>query len=484
MTRDEFQVLYDQGPDAVFAVFEQLMAQIRALTARVQELEARLNKDSHNSSKPPSSDGLSKKPISLRKKSGKPSGGQPGHPGRTLQQVANPDTVLLHSSPTCQACGHSLESGQAREEERRQVFDLPPLRLHVTEHRSLSKVCPVCQTCNRASFPPTVTQPVQYGERIQALAVYLMQYQLLPFARTQQLLSDLFGCSLSEGTLASILQECHQTLAPVEAAMKTERRVPRRISEALTQAKVAHFDETGMRIEGKLHWLHSSSTSLLTFYAPHPKRGRDALNEIGILPVFAGRSVHDAWASYFGYACAHALCNAHLLRELIGLYEQTQQSWTHQMTVLLLWIKRAVDRHKAAGATPLPPAKLAAYETCYQRLIAQGLAQNPPAAPTGKRGRTKQTPARNLLERLCTHPSAVLAFAYDFRVPFDNNLAERDLRMLKVRQKVSGCFRSEEGASQFCRIRGYISTLRKQGYDLMQALQSVFARQPVYPLLA
>ena len=474
LTREEFQVHYEQGPDAVFALFEQQTAQIMALSTRVQELEARLNKDSHNSSKPPSSDGLSKKPVSLRKQSGKPSGGQRGHPGRTLQQVATPDTVLIHSPSACQICGHSLESVPSSGEERRQVFDLPPLRLHVSEHRSRAKVCPLCQTSNRACFPPNVTQPVQYGERIQALVVYLMHYQLLPFARTQQLLSDLFDCSLSEGTLSSVLQECYQTLAPVETAIK----------QSLVQADVIQCDQTGIRSEGSLSWLHSSSTDRLTFYAPHCKRGHLATEAIGILPAFRGRSVHDAWAPYFRYTCSHALCNAHLLRELIGLYEQDHQPWMRRMIVLLLGIKRAVDRHKAAGAVELPSAKRAAYVACYQRLIEQGFELNPPAAPTGKRGRTKQTPARNLLDRMQTHQDAVLAFAHDFRVPFDNNLAERDLRMVKVRQKVSGCFRSAEGAKQFCRIRGYISTMRKQGYDLMKTLQSVFARQPVYPLPA
>jgi transposase len=287
------------------------------------------------------------------------------------------------------------------------------------------------------------------------------------------LLSDLFQTSLCEGTLAAILAECHQTLQPVEAAIK----------EAIGKAEVAHFDESGMRIEGKLHWLHSSSTAHLTFYAHHPKRGHTATENIGILPVFSGTSVHDAWSSYFHYACSHSLCNAHLLRELTSVWEQTKQSWSRRFIALLLGIKRAVDKAKHDGADQLPTERWQTYQARYQRLLKQGLALSPPPEPTGKRGRPKQSAAKNLLDRLDRHREAVLAFAYDFEVPFDNNLAERDLRMLKVRQKISGCFRTKEGATQFCRIRGYISTLRKQGMDVLQALQSVFARQPYYPLL-
>ena len=274
------------------------------------------------------------------------------------------------------------------------------------------------------------------------------------------------GTSLSEGTLANTLVTCYERLAPVEAAIK----------QALTETEVAHFDETGARIQNKLNWLHTVGTDSLTFYAPHQKRGRAALDAIGVLPAFTGCAMHDAFSSYFGYeGCAHALCNAHLLRELIALIEQTKQSWPGKMSDLLLEIKQAVDRTKAQGGMHLSSACLNDFEVRYQALVAEGLAANPPPRPSGKRGRTKQSAAKNLLDRLDAHRASVLAFLYHFAVPFDNNLAERDLRMVKVRQKVSGCFRSQEGAAMFCRIRGYISTLRKQGKDVLSALQSVFA---------
>jgi transposase len=477
LTREQFEIIYEQGPDAVFALLvalhEMMQAQIDALSARVQQLEARLGKDSHNSSKPPSSDGPGKKPQSLRKQTGKPSGAQPGHPGKTLSFVETPDQAICHRPVVCAACGGSLSAAEEIGCERRQVFELPPLRLVVTEHQALCCVCPHCHTTNRGAFPTDITQPVQYGPGVLSLCVYLMQYQLLPYARTRQLLFDLFGCAPCEGTLASALSTCHARLAPVEAAIK----------EAIVCAPVGHFDETGVRIGQRLLWLHTASTKTLTFYAHHGKRGRDALNAIGLLPRFAGTSVHDAWASYFGYACTHALCNAHLLRELIGLFEQTKQTWTQRMMALLLSLKRAKETAQEKGETALCTARLRRFAHTYHQIVARGLRQNPPPEATGKRGRPQKCAARNLLERLQTHGQAVLRFAFDFSVPFDNNLAERDLRMLKVRQKVSGCFRSEEGAAQFCRIRGYISTLRKQGRDVLTALQSVFRGSPIFPTL-
>lgn len=485
LTRDEFQSIYDAGPDAVYALLCQMQAQIDALTARVHELERQLNKDSHNSSKPPSSDGLKKpapKPRSLRKQTGQSSGGQPGHPGRTLERVANPDQTLLAGADTCTVCGHSLHGAQVLAQERRQVFDLPPVHLEVTEHQALSCVCPHCHSLSQGAFPAEVTQPVQYGPRILGLGVYLMQYQLLPFARTQELLGDMFGHAPCEGTLASALTTCYETLAPVEAAIK----------EAVVHSEVAHFDETGIRVKERLQWLHVASNSTLTFYARHPKRGRTAFSGIGILPRFEGTSVHDALASYLclDYSCRHALCNAHLLRDLLGLWENSpqprSQTWAQRMSALLRCLKHAKETAQAVGQEALDPLLLTRYRALYRRIVERGLKQNPLPERTGRlprRGRPLRGEARCLLERLQTHERAVLRFATDFAAPFDNNQAERDLRMAKVRQKVSGCFRSEAGADHFCRIRGYISTLRKQGSDVMDALRSVILHKPLYPSL-
>lgn len=477
MTRDEFQAIYQRGPDATFALIESLLQRLDILTTRIQELESRLKKDSHNSSKPPASDGLAKKTKSLRHRTGNPPGGQPGHPGATLCLVDIPDQVVQHHPQTCSSCGACLEGAPVLSKLRRQVHDLPPLALQVTEHQALCQLCPACQTKNQAAFPEEVAQPVQYGPCIKALCVYLQQYQLLPFERTHELLSDLLGGSLCAGTLARLLGVCHERLAGVESAIK----------QALVEASVVHFDETGLRIAQRTHWLHSASTTELTFYAHHEKRGKAATDAIGILPSFTGTSVHDAWTSYFGYSgCKHALCNAHLLRELTFIHEQMHQPWAAQMIELLLAMKQAVEAAKSAGDSCLSEAALADLLGRYQALLRDALAANAASEPPPKqcrRGRPRQSAAKNLLDRLRRYQWAVLAFLFDFAVPFDNNLAERDLRMSKVRQKISGCFRSAQGASQFCRIRGYISTLRKQGIHVLTALRSVFEGKPVMPAL-
>jgi transposase len=476
--RDEILAVYATGPEAVVALVERLLtehtAQLQALTTRVAELEARLAKDSHNSHKPPSSDPPARKPKSLRPApSGRKPGAQPGHPGTTLRWVAAPDQTVLHVPASCAACGADLAAAPGARVERRQVHDVPPLRLWVTEHQAQTKHCPHCQTATSASFPSGVEQPVQYGPGIKALAVYLQSYQLLPFARTQELLTDLFGGAPCEGTLATALATAQERLAPVERA----------IHQALIEAAVLHCDETGVRIGTQTQWLHHAGTAMLTFYAVHPKRGRQALEAIGILPAFRGTLVHDAWSSYFGYDCQHALCNAHLLRELTFVAEQTRQPWASGMIGLLGEIKSAVETARVAGAASLPAPQQEGFTQRYRELVAAGLASNPPPAPSGKRGRPKQSAAKNLLDRLTHHEAAVLRFMADLAVPFDNNLAERDLRMVKVRQKVSGCFRTPTGAASFCRIRGYISTLRKQGRHVLTALQAVFISQPLMPYL-
>lgn len=494
-TRDEILAVYQSGPDAVVAWVEYLVEQLTEghqrqlgelttrveqaqhevanLTTRIEELEARLNKDSHNSHQPPSSDGLGKRPRSLRKRSGKKSGGQVGHLGVTRVRVDDPDTVIVHGPTVCAGCGASLESVPEVGRERRQVIEIPVPRPEVTEHQATQKACPVCQTVTVGEFPLDVTQPVQYGSRAKAIAVYLQTYQWLSYERTVEALGDLFGVSPSEGTLTSAQSLAYTRLASVEQAIR----------EALSHADVAHVDETSIRVVGRTAWVHVMSTPFLTFYAHHAKRGRPAFEAIGLLLDFAGRRVHDAWAPYLTLAGLYALCNAHLLRELIGLQEDLPQPWIQKLIRLLLGMKAAVDAARAAGRTTLPHKQRVGYEAAYTRFLNQGLLANPPSPPTGKRGRTQQTPARNLLDRLETHRAAILAFLHDFRVPFDNNQAERDLRMLKVKQKVSGCFRSSEGADYFCRIRGYISTLRKQEYSILDGLTSIFTGQPYIPRL-
>jgi len=482
LSRDEILAIYRAGPEAMVALVEKLWAtqvtleqQVQVLAARVAELEARLNQDSHNSHQPPSSDGPAKRPRtrSLRQRSGKKSGGQAGHPGVTRALVDDPDVVIPHMPTVCVGCGAALESVPEAGRERRQVIEIPKPRPEVTEHQAVQKACPVCQTLTAGEFPPEVAQPVQYGPRAKAAGVYLQTYQLLSYERTVEALGDLFGVYPSEGTLTSAQRTAYARLEPVEQAIR----------DALQEADVAHVDETGIRVAGRTEWAHVMSTHLLTFYAHHAKRGREAFKATGLLLGFGGRRVHDAWAPYLKLPGLYALCNAHLLRELIGLHEETGHAWVQKLIRLLLSMKAAVAQARAAGQTALTPRQRAGFEAAYTHFVTEGLRANPPPKPTGKRGRPKQTPARNLLDRLETHRVAILAFLHDFRVPFDNNQAERDLRMLKIKHKISGCFRSPQGAAYFCRIRGYISTLRKQDYSILDGLTSVFAGQPYMPRL-
>lgn len=332
MTRDEIRAVYDQGPDAVidlverlFAIIADQQAQIAALTQRVRLLEERLAVNSRNSNKPPSSDNFSKKSRSLRKRGKNKSGAQKGHAPHNLRRVDSPDEVVLHKVDRCKQCNHSLEDVELLDYSARQVFDLPAIKLSVTEHRAEIKPCPQCGTSNLAAFPQPVSNTVQYGENIKAFAVYLMSYQLLPYRRTREILEDLTGQGLAEGTLQKGLEACYEQLEqPVEL-----------IKQAVEQARVGHFDETGFYLDSKRQWLHVAATNELTYYQHHKQRGRKATDEIGILPVFRGRAMHDGLRSYLSYECAHALCNVHHLRELTFLEEEQGRAWAGEMKRLL-----------------------------------------------------------------------------------------------------------------------------------------------------
>jgi transposase len=482
MKREEFRTVYDSGFESTFALVEGLSHNIDALSARVQQLEDRLAKNSRNSGKPPSSDDpVEPKPKSLRRTSAKKPGAQEGHPGRTLSLVEDPHHVVVHDPEECEECGELLSGVLiASGYERRQVVDVPPLlALEVTEHRARRKRCPGCGRTTKAAFPleARTQEGVGYGPGIKALMVYLMEYQLLPYERASELLEDLFGEPAPRaGTLYSALKRCFEGLEQTEEAIK----------EGLVGGAevVGGFDETGLRVEGKGMWVHVASTAKLTHYAVHPKRGAQATKEIGILPLFKGVAMHDGLSSYWHYEqCAHALCNAHHLRELTFLEEEHQQEWAGRMKALLLEIEEAVCEESASGGRYLAPERAREFEMRYQHLLEAGLKANPPPLRTGKKGRPKQSKGKNLVDRLEKHRSEVLRFMYDFRVPFDNNQAERDIRMVKVRQKISGCFRTRRGAEMFCRIRGYISTMRKQGENVLAALESVFVDDPFVPSL-
>ena len=457
-----------------------VLAHNAVLQARVQELEARLAKDSHNSGKPPSSDGLARRTKSLRKRSGKKAGGQIGHRGKTLRLVATPDVVLEQRPTVCTACHAGLpDDAPVVLRERRQVQDVPPVRLVVREYQALHVRCSACATVCVGVFPLEASSRVQYGPRLRALVVYLVEQQLVPYGRVRELLADLFGAHLSLGTLVAWVRQGAATLAPVEA----------QITAALCRVPVLHSDETGVRCASTLAWAHvgsGASTARLTHYAIHAKRGSAATEAIGILPRFTGVRVHDGWAGYRAHtACRHARCNIHHLRELTFLEEQYHQTWATDLKALLLEMKGAVEQARAAGHRHLPSATRAAFVARYRALLATGHAANPPPPRRPRqRGRVKQTPAQNLLERLWLGQDQVLAFRDDLTIPFDNNQAERGLRMLKVQQKVSGCFRADSGADARTRRRGYLSTLRKQGHAPLAALETLFTGSPLYPAFA
>jgi transposase len=413
-------------------------------------------------------------PKSLRGVSGRRPGGQPGHPGHTLPLVESPDAVVVHQPAVCTGCGHDLGSAAVLRTERRQVIDLPVLRAQVVEHQAETRGCPGCGQATTAPFPADVTAPVQYGASVAPLAVYLHQEQLLPVERTGRVLGEVFGCPISGGTLERMVAQCADAVADVVAAIK----------QAVIAAAVVHVDETGLSLNGTPAWLHVASTDRLTWYATHQKRGQEALDALGVLPAVRGRVVHDGLVSYWHYQqCAHALCNAHHLRELTFVEEQLQQPWAGQLMTLLLEVKEAADRARAEGVPALPAEAQHTWTVRYADLVAEGLRLNPPAPPTGKRGRPKRSPAGNLALRLSTHQAETLAFMTDLRVPFDNNQAERDLRMMKVRQKISGCFRSMIAVDRFCQIRSYVCTLRKQGLPILASLTDAFRGQPPVPAL-
>jgi transposase len=439
------------------------------LRRRNAELEALVSKDSHNSSRPPSTDPpWAKRTRSLRRPSGRRPGGQPGHPGHTLRLTQKPTRVVLHHPARCCHCQSPLREGQVIGRERRQVIDLVPVRLRVTEHRAEVVRCPSCGRRTKAEFPPGVRASVQYGSSVFARALYLHDYQLLPYARTAEAMRELFGCALSTGTLSTTVRQCAAGLVETELKIK----------HGLRRSAVIHADETGLRVEGRLHYVHVASTSRLTHYGADPRRGKAAIDESNILPQYRGTCVHDGWLSYTFYPkCRHALCGAHLLRELTYFAElgEVTKAWAAALKELLLEMKAEVERVSAEGGKRLPAEKLAALTGSYDRLIAEGLKSPPPSDVPEQ----VQKQGRNLLLRLGRRKEEVLRFLDDFCVPFDNNQAERDLRMVKLQQKTSGCFRTEEGARRFCRIRSYLSTTRKQGRSVLHALEGVCRGVPL-----
>jgi transposase len=445
---------------------------IATLQARVAELERRFGKDSSNSSKPPSSDGLRKPARAARRADGRAEhrrpGKQPGAPGAHLARVADPDEVAWHAPDRCGGCGADLAGAPVAGVEARQVFDLPPLGLRVTEHRAERRRC-ACGAMTQAGFPAHARAAACYGAGVRALVCYLCVHQHLPVDRAAQLLSDVLGAPLATGTLAAVVAEGAAGLGGFIEVVR----------ERLAAAPVAHFDETGARVAGRLHWVHSASTSLLTLLTVHAKRGKVAMDAAGVLGGFAGVAVHDGWSPYWRYQdITHALCGAHLLRELEAISEEPGQGWAAGMGELLGDVKLVADRARAAGLQRVDDDARGRLQRRYARLLADGWAANPPPPTTGRRrrrGRARRSAAARLLARLDTHREEVLRSLDDLRVPFDNNQAERDVRMVKVQQKISGCWRTVDGAAAFLALRSYVATARKHGMNPLVVLCQLFA---------
>ena len=460
------------------------------LKRRIVELEAAaVVKDSHNSGLPPALDPPAAKAAnairrtrSLRRPSGKLRGAQPGHPGHTRPRLEQPDRVVTHAPRECRGCGASLSGAYIIRCESRQVIELPPVKVWVVEHRALTKRCRSCDHLTKGRFPAGVKAAVQYGPGVRAHAVYLVNYQLLPYRRAAELLKDFFACLISPGSLRGIIAEC------AGRALLTEVEIKQRLG----QSEVIHVDETGLRVEGAGSYVHVASTERLTHYACDTRRGKAAMDEIGILPAFRGVSVHDGWPAYtYYYQCRHALCGAHLLRELTYIEEShphQRGEWAEPLAKLLLEMKAAVERARGAGHAALGEQEQAEFFGRYDGLVRRGLELNPErttrrrqsgpkATAKPGRGRIGQTEARKLVARLERRREEVLRFMTDFAVPFENNQAERDLRMVKLQQKIGGCFRTGQGAREFCRLRSVISTMRKQGHGVLESLERMLGGQ-------
>lgn len=440
---------------------------------RIAELEARLNKNSNNSSKPPSSDGYKKAPQNNRQKSGKTTGGQIGHEGRTLEKVQNPDEVIEYKTPKVCDCGCSLD-GVERKKKTYQVFDIPKPQIRVTEYVTYEVVCPVCGKIHKTQPPAGATQPTQYGENMQTLMNYLTQYQFIPMERAAEAICNITGQTVSEATLYNASTALYEQLEETVEEIK----------QKVIASDVVHFDETGIRSEGKTKWMHVASTETLTYYAAHEKRGEDAAKDIDILPNFKGTAVHDHWKPYYHFIdCTHAECNSHNLRYLKDVVENYHQDWADEMVGLLIETHRRVEDLKAGGACEMPEEEIRLWYKRYHSIIEKGIAEDAVKSPQvlNKKGKVKKSKPLQLLLKLQQYDIETLAFIYDFTIPFDNNLAERDIRMQKLRQKISGCFRGKKGADVFCRIRSYISTARKNGVNAMEAIAMAVKGQPFIP---
>jgi transposase len=455
------------GQDAEITV---LREQLSGLASQVADLAARVQSNSRNSGKPPSSDGLGKPaPKSLRGKSGRKPGRPKGQPGATMQLSEHPDKTVRHRPARCGCCGKSLRKAPVTGAERRQVIDIPPVKAVTTEHQMLTLLCG-CGHETKAQAPDGVTASVQYGPRIMGTGIYLWHGQFLSRDRACQALSELFGRGPSPGALAAAARKTAGLIAPALAA----------IGRHLISAEVAHFDETGFRTAGRLAWVHSASWGKFVLVTVHAKRGKDGMKAAGVLPFFTGIAVHDAWKPYdtFENVAGHALRGAHVLRELVAVTEAgtaLDRTWARQAIDALLALNEAAEAARAAGQAAIDPGTRTKHEDWYRQAAETGIALN--AARQGK----LQQKRHALATRMKTREGDYLRFARDLRIPFTNNAAEQAIRMSKLRIKISGCMRSMAGAEEFCALRSYLATAARHGIGALDALTTAFQGDPWIP---
>ena len=467
MTRTDFGELYLRGPEGCWEAFDQMQQ-------RICELEGRVKQNSNNSHRPPSSDiaKAKRKANNSRVRSGRKPGGQPGHKGSTLALAANPDhsLVILPAPCTCGRCFDGSEASTAVE--RRQVVDIPKPVIEVTELRSPTLICPNCGQSAKAIFPDHVNAPVQYGPNLRTFALSLHIANFVPYGRSAELINDMFGIRISVGTLRNIVSLTSVNAQPCVASIKRE----------IIASPSAHFDETGSRCCGKREWNHVASTRTHTFYYHHQRRGQSAMDAGGVLPNFTGNAIHDHWSSYYLYEnCRHYPCNTHLLRDTQGIHDTYQFEWALAMKRHLQLGKRLVDEAKLRGEGMLDSSQLECFQTTYREIIKAGRAETPPPPPPpkGRRGRPARGKALCLLDRLDTTTTLILSFMADFDIPFDNNQAERDMRMDKLKQKISGGFRSTQGANDFCNLRSVLSTAKKHAVSVMETIRNLVKGEPL-----
>jgi transposase len=473
----------------------ELRALIDTLRAEVAELKHELSRHSGNSGKPPSSDTLAQraeqdqqrmsraerraaarkmaKELQERAKTKRRPGKQPGEQGRTLERRDDPDEIVTHVPGGCVRCGSDLGDAEVTGVECRQVFDVPRVEVKVTEHRAETRRCR-CGAVTAAGFPDVARAAVCYGPFVRALAAYLMARQHLPVARTAELLCDVLGTPVSTGLLAGIVPEAAGGLGGFLARLKA----------ILAAAAVAHADETGARVSGSRYWFHTVATAAFTLVGCHPKRGVDAFVDMGVLPAFSGVLVTDGWSPYWseriGATFEHALCGSHLIRDLAAVAELGGQDWALKMADVLIDGKQAADAARDRGDKSIPANTLKALRRRYSIVLAQGWAANPD--PGRKRTKLERVPV-NLLARLEKQRHEVCRSWADLGVAFTNNEAERSLRMLKLHDKISGCFRTLTGAKAFCDLRSYIQSALKNDINVLDALVWLFQGDPWIPAL-